>query len=1714
MHKSNFEPSTFVEALRLRAINQPDRLAYTFLLDGETEEVKLTYGELDRRARNIARLLQSSGEGGKRALLLYPPGFDYIAAFFGCLYAGVVAVPVYPPRLNQSLLRFQAIIEDAQATLALTTAPLLSRVKPIFDQTPELKNLRVLSTDMLPDNLGDDWQEPDVNNETLALLQYTSGSTSTPKGVVLTHRNLIHNSGLLSHAFEYTSESRGVSWLPMYHDMGLIGGILQPLYRGFPCVLMSPVSFLQRPFRWLDAISRYEATTSGGPNFAYDLCLHKITAQQRLGLDLTKWSVAFNGAEPIRRETLERFAEVFGACGFRKEAFFPCYGLAEATLIVAGGPKAGPPVVKAIQASLLENNLAVELLEETEGARLVVSSGPAMSGQKIVVVHPETLTECLPNEIGEVWVSGDSVAAGYWNNPAETAHTFHAYLKDTGEGPFLRTGDLGFFQGELFVTGRLKDLIIIRGLNHYPQDIELTVERSHASVRPNCTVAFSVYLGDEERLVVVLEVEQYQQTDFDDVIATVQQAVAENHELQAHAVVLLKRGRIPKTSSGKVQRQLCRAKFMANSLEVLAEWREGVVANIEVSNSAVTTQPKSMETVEARLTSLVAMQLGMGSSMIDVNKPITRYGLDSLGAIELIHRLEVDLNVVLPMESLLQGPSITQLAAEIRTRSMEPPFDSVPLIASVKEEVLEHSLSRGQQALWFLHQAAPESTAYSIASALRIRGHLDPHTMRRAFQVLVNRHASLRTTFAAALGTPHQLVQPQMEVSFAEEDASPWGDDSLNDHLIQETLSPFDLERGPLFRVKLFARSKSEHILLLVVHHIVADFWSLGVLMHELAQVYSAESAKSPSVLPPLLSEYTDYVRWQEKILVGPEGENLWNYWKEQLAGELPTLNLPVDHVRPSVQASRGKSYPFKLSAELTYSLKQLGQTHEATLYMTLLATFQLLLGRYADEEDILVGSPAACRNLAQLAALVGYLANPLVMRGDLTGSPTFATFLERVRHTVLGAFAHQNYPFPLLVERLQPKRDSDMSPLLRAMFSLQKTKQFGDGDLAAFALGEGTARMKLGELELESLALEQRVVQFDLALVMAETDAGMVGSLQYNSDLFEDATIKRMAGHFQTLLQGIVTDPEQRISQLQMLTAAEERQLLLEWNETAREYPRDKCIHQLFEEQVERVPENIALLYADEQVTYRELNSRANQLAHYLKRMGVSADVLVGLMMERSIEMVVGLLGILKAGGAYVPLDPEYPKERLSFMLEDAGVRVLLTQEHLRESLAVSEVREICLDRDWEVIARESRMNLAVESNAENLAYVIYTSGSTGKPKGTMLAHRGVNNCLLWMQDSLQITEKDRVLLKASLSFDASVWELFLPLIVGAGVVVARPGGHRDGAYLIESIIKHEVTTVHSVPSMLPIILDEKRLAEVSSLTRVICGGEALPVETAQRFLSLSAATLHNFYGPTETSIGSINWICDPHLIKRTVPIGRPIANTQVYILDDNLQPVPIGVPGELHIGTTGLARGYLNQPGLTADRFIPNPFSDEAGARLYRTGDLARYLPNGDIEFLDRIDQQVKLRGFRIELGEIETILGKHPAVLENVVVAREDEAGEKRLVAYVVSNKEIPTVSELRRYLKEKLPEYMIPGAFMVLEEMPLTPGGKLDRRALPGVEGRRLELQVSYVAPRTMTEEIVAGIWAEVLRVERVGVADDFFELGGHSLLATQVISRVR
>lgn len=1038
----------------------------------------------------------------------------------------------------------------------------------------------------------------------------------------------------------------------------------------------------------------------------------------------------------------------------------------------------------------------------------------------------------------------------------------------------------------------------------------------------------------------------------------------------------------------------------------------------------------------------------------------------------------------------------------------------LPLVRVSRDRDLPLSFAQGR--MLFLSQLEPNNPFYNELLALRLHGSLNVVALEKSFNYIVQRHEALRTNFVTVDGQPVQVIAESLTLSMPVVDLRDLPESereiSAQQLAIAEAEQPFDLASSPLIRTYVLKLTEVEHVLLLTIHHIVFDGWSGGILLRELAAFYCAFCNDLSPELPEVPIQYPDFAVWQRQWLQQEVLSSQLAYWKQQLSGAPALLSLPTDRVRPLTQTYRGAHHKFALSLELTLALMSLSQRPGVTLFMTLLAAFQTLLYRYTEQTDICVATPHANRSRPEIDSLIGLFVNTLVLRTDISGNPSFEDVLSRVREVTLLAHAHQDLPFEKLVEELKLERDLSYTPLVQVMLVLDVPMP----------------QIQMAGLTVSTLPIETTTAKFDLSLAFENTASGLIGDWEYNTDLFDAEMIARMAGHFQTLLEGIVANPEQKVSELPLLTERERHQLLWEWNNTTQGTTSDKCIHQLFEEQVERSPDSVAVVLEGEHLTYQQLNAIANRIAHYLQSLGVGPEVLVGICVERSPLMVVGLLGILKAGGAYVPLDPAYPSERLAYMLSDSQVKVLLTQEKLADLLPVSAAQVIYLDNDWPNIGVHSEDNPLTEVKPSNLAYVIYTSGSTGKPKGVMIEHRSIVNFTSSAKAIYNITQSDRVLQFASIAFDGAVVEIFPCLSAGATLVLRTDDMLVSGSRFVQRCCEWEVTMMDLPTSYWHQVMVELASAQQTlpeSLRVVSVGGEAVKPETLKLWLRcvkglVNPPQLLNGYGPTEATAVATYYDLSEFIANNpaasSVPIGTPIGNITTYVLDRHLKPVPIGVTGELHIGGLGLARGYLGRPETTAEKFIPNPFNNEPSARLYKTGDLVRYLSDGSIEFLGRIDNQVKIRGFRIELGEIEAVLTQHLEVNQAVVVVNEDQPGNKRLVAYIVPRGALNFTEDLtqkiKAYLRQQLPEYMVPATLMMLSDLPLTLNGKVDRRALPPPDSVVQSLALEM--PQTKVEKLIADVWQKILLLEKVGLDDNFFDLAGTSLRLVQVREQLR
>lgn len=1703
-------PKNFVEHLRRLAEERSGDLALTVVAerDGQVVDTPISYAALDARVRALAAHLQERFAVGERALLLLDNDDHYAVAFLACAYAGLIAVPVFPPESMrpQHLARLAGIAQDAQARAVLTTSGILAAMGAVLDAFP---GATCLAVDTVGAEGAHAWRAHEPSDSDIAFLQYTSGSTATPKGVMVSHGNLMANERVMEQTLGLHADDVFASWLPLYHDMGLIGGLLQPIHRGAPLVLMTPRFFLERPQRWLEAVTRHRATVTGGPDFAFRLCLERIKEAQLEALDLSSWRIAYTGAEPVRHDTLQEFGERFAPAGFDATAFQPCYGLAEATLFITGGRASKEVVARSFSPEALGRGLA---LQTSEGA-VLIGCGQTAQEHVVRITDPANRAVLPDGQVGEIWACGPSIARGYWGNVAATQEALVAHAGQT----WLRTGDLGFMlDGQLFVTGRIKDLIIVRGHNLYPQDIERAIEREVEAVRPGRVSAFAVSGPDGEGIGVAAEVSRGMQKIArpQALVEALSTAVSELCGQPLSVVALLQPGVLPKTSSGKLQRQAARKGVADRSLDAYAVWDNGrfIVGGEEAVN-AVAAEPA--DETERDLAAIWRDVLRMApDAALGRDSHFFVLGGNSLAAVQAAARIGERWGVDFSVREMFEQPVLHAVAEAIRVALAAGKVLQDTPIAPLPDEQRRGllPLSAAQQRQWFLWRLDPQGTAYHVAGALRLEGQVDHAALQDAFAGMFERHESLRTVFRVGEdGQGGQEILPRIDFQLPLIDLCAEAADvqpqSVDEAIRALNSQPFNLEAPPLLRAVLIRQADNLHTLAVVMHHIVSDATSMQVLVDELGARYQALVRGGDLRIPALPVQYVDFAAWQ-RVWLGQEaareteadgrGRQL-AYWLGELSDDADPLVLPTDHPRQEVASYRAAHQRIELPGDLSRALRDAAARHGVTAFMLLLTGLQVLLHRYGGREDIRVGVPIANRHRARTEGVIGFFVNTQVLRTRIHGRTQLADVLAQTRRAALDAQANQDLPFEQLVDLLRPERVVGATPLFQVLFN--------------FLREDHRALEAVTGWRVQSLPVDSEVAQFDLTVEVRETAEGHAAiHLAYAEALFDAATMKRFGEHYLRVLSTLVAAPTLAVGDVALL-ADEEQASALADPSAVGVLSADATLHGRFEMQVVRQPDAVAVVCGDTVLSYAELNERANRLAHRLVAFGVRRESRVGVALERSEMLLVALLAILKAGAAYVPLDPAYPSERLCYIAGDANIGLLLTEQPIKErGQFVGTLHTMALAIDALDLSMEPVGNLDRPVLPDQLAYVIYTSGSTGRPKGAQLTHRNVGRLLDASEPWFGFGPQDTWTMFHSFSFDFSVWEIFGPLCTGGRLVIVPYLTSRSPDAFLALLRAQQVTVLNQTPSAFRQLVHavERHGAEGLALREVIFGGEALELESLRPWLERlgdASPRLVNMFGITETTVHvTFRPITASDLDLRPFsPIGVPLPDLVAYVLDAEMNPLPTGMPGELYVAGPGLARGYLGRPALTAERFVANPF-DSQGGRLYRSGDLVRRRADRQLEYLGRIDEQVKVRGFRIELGEIDGQLLALPTVKDAATVAIAAADGAQ-LASYVVLH-EAGSIDAagLKDALAQILPDYMVPAVVTVLDALPLTANGKLDRRALPVPTRASSE---AYKAPKGKMAETLATIWAEVLGVERVGARDNFFDLGGHSLQVLRV-----
>jgi len=1714
---------TLADLFAYRCAQAGNGLAYAYLKDVTAIDRQLTWGELAGEVSVLAKALGARVEPGARALLIYPPGLEVVVAFWACIQAGLVPVPAPAPdaiRRKHSLSRLQAILNDAQAALVLTTASIQALCAEQSFMTTD-HQVQWLATDQ---PMGEEW--PSLENRSpmsdLAYLQYTSGSTATPRGVMISHANVLAQCEAIRQIAGVDAGSRSLCWLPYFHDYGLVHGILAPFHAGIPAFLLSPLTFLRRPLRWLEAIDRWEITHSGAPSFAYDACVKAYQKQSGWSGDLARWAVASCGAEPIHHRMIMGFTRTFAPHGFQDHAFMPAYGLAEATLVVSSTSRSEIAHTITVDAAALESHRVEVRSPDKAAVRELVGCGRPLPGSRVMIVDPGSSVECVAGRVGEIWVASPSVALGYWQRAEVTASVFHAQVSGRPDEQFLRTGDLGFLSdGQVVVTGRLKDLIILNGRNIYPQDLEAVVESCHPMTRSGGCVAFSVEVDEVERLIIVLEIDRQQDVLVDEVATAVRITLAERFEIPVWGVVLVRHGTIPKTSSGKVQRQACRTAYLEQSLAVVARQMLAPEETVTGSASDADRSSKvqdllaSSEAVEAYLKSVFAEQSGLPISKIEVGIPLVNFGLDSLGTSLVKNRLEQEFGVDLSFSQLFGQGTVRDLGAYLLTSRSEghsvTELGSRSLLgdAEVSEsgllqegaEVGRHPLSCSQERLWFLEQVQPGSALNHISIGMKLSGSLDLSAFKAGIQALVQRHEILRMGFAAVGDIPYQATATGAVAKVTW--VSLRNISSLNleaevrRRVREEVLVPFDLGSPPLLRVLLLETGERESLCVLTVHRLVSDGWSLRVLCRELTEEYVSRMTGRETVVSHSQRSYLEFGRWQRDQLESKRYVEQTAYWQRQLDRMPPLLDLPADRPRPRVSlfqgGSRVRALPGSMVADLGAFCRRQGTTRFMTVYSALCAW----LRRATRATDIVVGTVLANRRQSQWQDTVGYCANTVALRMDLSEVDTGEQLLSLARRTVSEAYDHQDVPFEQVIGALKGRSASDSPHVFNVMIVWED---------------DPLRELRLDGLSVSHVLIDDVAVELDLTLLVVNGVDGLELVMLYDRALFDGETVDRTLVQIETLLKGLIEHPGSRLLDLPLLTQDERQRMLVEWNRSTVDVQQATSILPMLEACLAKDPEKAAVVCGEDTLSYRELVVRVGRLAETVQQATGGRNVRVGLCVDRSIDSLIGILGILKAGAAYVPLDAGVPEQRQRMILEDAGVALLVTQRHLRATLPYSGGPVIELES---LVGGGSSYDVPVawpRQRLDHTAYVIYTSGSTGRPKGVEITHGALLHSLLarlqYYKDPVKCC-----LLTFPIAFDGSVTSIFWTLLHAGTLVIPTEDHYRDPHQLGALISRYRVSHVVLVPSLYEALLRDAAGA-LRSLRVVVSAGESLPVSLMRRhYERLQEAALYNEYGPTEATVWSTVYRTTGTESGGRIPIGKPIAGAAVYVLDEGLSPVPVGVVGEIVIGGAGLAQGYLNLPELTNAKFLPNPFVP--GSRVYKTGDLGVIRPDGNIEYVGRADDQVKVRGYRIELGEIESALGGLPGVRAAAVVVREDMTTGPSLIAFVMSDQDPGSTSPyFHELLKRIFPFYMVPAAVFAVDAIPYLSNGKVDRRALQQLPLGDNRNDTASVRARDPIEQGLLEIWRDVLGEQTIDIHRNFFSMGGHSLLATQVISRIR
>ena len=1668
---ATLEGRTLIDTLR--ALKSREDKGITFI-NGATEEHFMGYEELYSKAMGALGHLQKKGLlPGDELVIQLEDNASFVVLFWACLLGKILPVPLSTGTQDDHKLKLVNVWQTLQNPHLVGDAATLKRLANFClaheypEEWEQINNRSIFIHEALAETRHG--EASPVQAEDLAYIQYSSGSTGEPKGVMLTHANLIANASAIVARSEISGEDAMLSWMPLTHDMGLICFHLTGVVSGISQYIIPTPLFIRRPLLWLEKASTHRVSLLYSPNFGYQYFLDAFEGTEKKPWDLSSVRLIYNGAEPISTALCHHFLETLAPYGLRPSVMFPGYGLAEASVAVTlPTPGAALTAYVVKRDRLNVGDTIEEAGDAAEGVSLVEVGYPIdHCAVRICGTNDEPLAE---NVIGHIQIQGRNVTSGYYRNRQVTS----ALLTPDG---WVKTGDLGFIRhGKLVIAGRAKNLIIINGQNYYPQDIEKAAQAVEGITLGKVVACGhrNHELAKDELILFILF--KNSASEFLPLVADIRNQVWDRIGLVVDQMIAVRK--IPKTTSGKVQH-----------FKLLEQYRAGAFDE-QLSELARLTQPagkyrgfEGLSTPEKL--ALIWKDLFPGAPL-SPDEGFVQAGMNSMKATRLAAVIAQALEVRISVKQLFEFPTLSQLSRWIDAQQSQ----ALDTIESIEKQEY-YDVSDAQKRFWILDQYETEQSPFHLCLGYELRGTLHLPALFQTWEALLDRHESLRTTFITVNGSPRQKINRREAMGFKPEwidlRTEPQGLAQAASIAREEANRPFNLSKGPLLRVKLIQVADQSCLFLLTIHHSIVDGWSLGVIWREMKELYRRFTSWNEDVLPPLSFQFKDYVQWQQGQLEKSRAIDK-AYWLEVFSGEIPRLQLPTYSSPESVPASRGKSLSFTVPPDVVRGLRQLSLDHNATLFMSLMGVLNVVFHQYTGQSDIVLGTDTSGRNHPALENQVGYYLNTLALRTQMDRQESFGQLLDRVKTQVLGAFEHQAYPFDLLIANLGLNQDLQRSPLFNVLVILQNFEQ----EMGLQGFSEGVEVKVLEDYVETSLV--------DLHLEFVERGETLQLNIRFNTGLFQEAQIARLAAHVEHVARQVIQAPGQSIAACELLTEAEKKHFLTE-NRTQVTYPKVLTVVSLFEAQVEKTLESVALVCGEKSLTCQELNEAANRLAHFLvQEAGIRRHDRVGLLLQRSEQMIVTMLAILKAGAAYVPINPDYPAARIQYLAQDSGLQLIYTDEASLGALELP-VPQLKAESIWPLLSAYPVDNPASGTQPEDLAYIMYTSGTTGQPKGVMIEHRSLLDYTLTFTNYFSVTASDTVIQQASLSFDTAVEEIFPTLCTSAKLVIAPEGG-RNIAQLL-SIVEAQKATVLSTT---PLVINEinQQAERVKSLRALISGGDVLKSAYISQLIGHTA--IYNTYGPTESTVCTtfhpVTSLAD------TALIGKPIANREVYILNEHGQLLPPGVTGELYIGGQGLARGYVNANVAQKQSFIVLPFSP---TRLYKTGDAGRWLEDGNIEFRGRTDSQVKIRGHRVEVEEVEKTLLRYPAVQEVVVLAREDEARQKYLVAYYIGNQ--IAAPELRKFLSGLLPDYMVPAYFVPLAALPLLPNGKADRKSLPDPRVAGVVPATAYQSPRNYQEKVLVEIWQEVLRKDRIGALDHFFELGGNSIKATQVVTRL-